>query len=865
MNQQGVYSSKDENQGNISTNINCMSTINTYIDYSSSNFKIDQKLYDLEEYDIGKYIIEDFKKRRASLEEIQAIYFDKTIFSLLERQKLTNRDYLYLFYFFFLKDTYRYYIIQLGHKNFSKFFKKYFNSCMKSKLFENYEIVGFIEFYLLSLYQLITGCPKESNISELQKKPLINLQNLDSINKKYMTLLVKYIMAFCDILGYTIEYKDYHQIIFNIFASIKDNLFKEIFMKQLNKLFLNKGLYSFKNNFIQQILYPVLYKNNKLSTKELSISVSYFINSILYYRPKYLINNNNKLLYSTSSPFYFLNMTNLVKIIKEMVSNDDMVNNLLLKFTDIFNQKINFFIDDNNKIIVSEYLLIDSLNNKLIINLLDSVELIKPYFKNNIDKINLNNDYYYFDYLLYYISMDKYIIYYLGNNNKNMDINNNNNTIDTNLNNSLYSQDNDFFNDNISKIKNENDYIELIINKFNNSNDYFINKYFKKKNENNIDVTEIILKKSIEELNILLNILYSISIRFTEEEILQNCIIDIRKIITSIIQKSFEGKKFNCVIFDFINNIDKKYLPPESEFDIMTSNVILTKISFEDFIKTYPLFLIFVLNYFPRHNSDISQFFIILKSFMVGYYKNVFNSIDEDMNLYNHTLQINYLNIIYLIIEEILNIYNIISKNNNINNSNNDIYINKEIIQYLSYCLNCQKKIKKPIIFSSYLSQCTYCGEMLLYINTNLYDYLNKYRDELKQFIDDCIYTVITGITCNILYKFNTKYENRNINSMFCYNLYYKIMSEHFQFLNDIKVIIGKNIPFVVEPNSDINNKEGALEEYINSFFEKYITNKSKYPFKRIYENINNDEFESFNSYRKTIKHECELSKYKYN
>ena len=108
MNQQETNPDSDENQGNPSLNINCMSTINTYIDYSSSNFKIDQKLYDLEECDIGKYIIEDFTKRRASLEEIQAIYFDKTIFSLLERQKLTNRDYLYLFYFFFLKDTYRY-------------------------------------------------------------------------------------------------------------------------------------------------------------------------------------------------------------------------------------------------------------------------------------------------------------------------------------------------------------------------------------------------------------------------------------------------------------------------------------------------------------------------------------------------------------------------------------------------------------------------------------------------------------------------------------------------------------------------------------------------------------------------------------
>ena len=869
MNQQGANPDNNENQGNSLLNINWMSTINTYIDYSSSNFKINKELYDLEECDIGKNLIKDFRKRRASLEEIQAIYFDKTIFSLLEKQKKTNKDYYYLFYFFFLKESYRQYVIQLGHKNFAKFFKKFFNSCMKSNLFENYEIVGFIELYLLSLYQLITGCSTEQNISELQKKPIINLQNLDSINKKFLNLLVKYILAFCDILEYTLEYKDYHQIIFNLFASIKDNFFKELYMKQLNKLFLNKGLYSFKNNFIQQILYPVLYKHNKLSAKELSISVSYFINSILYYRPKYLIknNNSNKSLYNNSSPFYFLNMTNLVKIIKEMVKNDDMLNNLLLKFTDIFSQKINLFINDNNKLIVSEYLLIDSLNNKLIINILDSIELIKPYFTDNLIKKNINNNNDYFEYLFYYICMDKYIVYYLCNNNtKNIDINNNSNSnIDLNLNNSLSStsqDNNDLFNDNISKIKNGNDYNELIINKFNNSNDYFINKYFKKYNDNNIDIMEILQKKTIEELFILLNILYSISIRFTEEDILHNCITDIRKTIICIIKKSFEGKKFNCFIFDFINNVDKKYLPQESEFDIMKSNEILIKISFENFIKTYPLFLIFVLNYFPNYKLDISKFFTILKSFMAGYSKSVFNSIDEDMNLYNHTLQINYLNIIYLIIEEILIIYNIISKN--INNSNNEIYINKEIIKYLSYCLNCKKKIKKPMILSSSLSQCSYCGEILLYVNTNLYDYLCNSKDELLKFIDECIYIVITEITCNILKKFDVKYENRNNNSMFCYHLYYKIMSEHFQFLNGIKIIIGKNIPFVIDPNSEINNKEGVLEDYMAMFFEKCINKKSKYPFKTIYDNINNDEFESFNSFRKTIKHECELAKYKY-
>ena len=100
MNQQVEYTSNQENKGNKTLNINYMSTINTYIENSPSNFVINKELYDLEECDIGKYIIEDFRKRRASLDEIQSIYFDKTIFFLLERQKLTSREHLYLFFFF---------------------------------------------------------------------------------------------------------------------------------------------------------------------------------------------------------------------------------------------------------------------------------------------------------------------------------------------------------------------------------------------------------------------------------------------------------------------------------------------------------------------------------------------------------------------------------------------------------------------------------------------------------------------------------------------------------------------------------------------------------------------------------------------
>lgn len=50
---------------------------------------------------------------------------DKTIFSILERPKLSEKDYKCLFYFFFKENTFRCYMVNLAVKilpNFSKNF-----------------------------------------------------------------------------------------------------------------------------------------------------------------------------------------------------------------------------------------------------------------------------------------------------------------------------------------------------------------------------------------------------------------------------------------------------------------------------------------------------------------------------------------------------------------------------------------------------------------------------------------------------------------------------------------------------------------------------------------------------------------------
>ena len=425
---------------------------------------------------------------------------------------------------------------------------------------------------------------------------------------------------------------------------------------------------------------------------------------------------------------------------------------------------------------------------------------------------------------------------------------------------SLDLNDYNFTDKNISKKKSKQNYIDLIIKKFNNTNNFIINKYFIKSNDDdNLNIDDFLSNKNVEELFILLDLLYLISIKSVENNIIKNSIKDIKKIIACIIKKSFNEKKFNCTIFDFIINIDKKYIPLSSEFCIITSNEILMKNSFVTFIKTYPLFLIFVINYYPKNNLPIPEFFKILKAFMIGYYTNVFNQIEENMNDYNHTLQLNYLNIIYFIIEQILDIYESISKNNN----NIDDF-NKEIMRYLSYCLNCQKKVKNHFILSRYLIECVNCGEKCLFINTNLYDYVKKEKDGLKAFIDECIFNTITGLTCNMIYKFIEKYEKRDKISMFYYSLYYKIMCEHFNFLNYIKLKLGKKIPYIVDACCEINNKEGALDDNIKLFFDKYINDYNNYSFRPIYETIEKDKFVSFNLYRKTIKHEFRLAQCKY-
>jgi hypothetical protein len=83
--------------------------------------------------------------------------------------------------------------------------------------------------------------------------------------------------------------------------------------------------------------------------------------------------------------------------------------------------------------------------------------------------------------------------------------------------------------------------------------------------------------------------------------------------------------------------------------------------------------------------------------------------------------------------------------------------------------------------------------------------------------------------------------------------------------LRNIQFILGKNIPFVINPEGILNKTEGALEQNIKMFYDNYLTKNNKYPLEAIYNTINDDMFISFNTYRKTIKHETALIRNKFN
>ena len=886
------HDKKNQNpNSNEQPNNNAMPLIIADIRKNPKYFPPLQVLCNLSSIDCVKLELIKFETINLSKDDIQAALFDKTIFALLKRQKFYSKDHRVLFSFFFKRENFRKYCMTLGHKNFLKFFKKFFNACMDNrsdtfssqKIFSVFDTGELINFYICELYKLISNDKTNINFDKIenaesikelhdkQKGNIINIKDLDNIDKKFMKFLVKYILAFCNILENNKYYYNHPQIIYVILSEINDEFFKAYFMKQLFKIYLHKGIYENGTSFTSFIF--TLIFSEKIKSHNYNFTETQFnlMETALNFMPKYLTNDKNKeMTYPNGSPFYFLNVLVLIRIMNDLRVEKDEQKLFLKKIMNKFSPKINLFIDDDNQLQVAELILTDNVNDNIIRQSLNEFQIIKHYLE-NIEIINRTNYSRYFEYIFYDFSM-RYYLFHLYNKNTEK----NNSLFDSNSNQKLHnaylkreiyksSQEMKKIDDFIKKeepkkkVLSDKEIKEIILNTYNSSNDYFINKYFltkvkkkiagereKEKYEEKIGI--ILNNKTLEELFIILDILY-FAYKFFEDKI-DESIEDIKNVIIYIMKKSYDNLKFNCCIYNFLLCIDQKFIPSPEKFDIIKSNQSLIKDKYNvQFIKTYPIFMIFFVNYCSNNNYDIESFLEYIRAFINGYCKDVFNMIDSGKD-YNSILQLNYMKIIHFIIEEIFNVYL---------DKNEEIIFGTNIQIFLPYCINCEKKMKNSIICGDYLSQCFYCGEKYLYVNTNIHKYLWNNKDKVKEFTEKYIFNFMTEITFNVLNKFDKKYNNRNQIPLFCYNLYYKLMQEHFKFMRYIQYIYRKKFPIDDNTISIFKNTEGTLEQELKEFYEKKLTQNKKYPFRNIYETIDKDNFISFNCYRKIIKHESAL------
>jgi len=855
----------------LSNNANYISTIKTYIEPSSTYISIPKKFFNLSPIAEEKLEFKEHSERKITLDNFNSIILNKTILSSIRNEEYYPKDYRFIFFLLLNMQSHYHFRSSLGCKNISKFFKKFFNSCMKGdyqyseydSIFSNTQLGVYINYFISELYKLLLN--KENieihnaeEIAKINVNKIIKIEKLDHIYKKYMKLIIKYILAFCNLFESTKDYPNYHRTIYETFMKIKDKEFHEYYMKQLYKIYINKGIYSFGDKFVKYIFSPII--NSDI--KDFKYKNNFLIESILSYRPIYKNNSNNPndFNYTKGTPYYFLNIIVLNKIMNNIIINKENLEdkkNILLNILNTYNSNINLFVDDGNQMKVAELLLTDTVNKKPIMNNLNKIELVKPYI-NNIQKLNSNQNYWkYFEYLFYDLCID---IYVQNSSDKKDKENKENNEDLLNMSNSILditinpSQD-----ANISifnSLKEEtNNTRSMIVNRFNNSNDYLINKFFTHNGLEEIkeESTQTILsQRSIEELFIMLDMVYYVSTKFNDNKINKKSIDEVKKIIIQLFKQISEKGEFNCTFYNFLLNIEPKYIPDSDEnCPILSNNSFLIKKSYDMFIITFPLFVIFIINYYTKNNSGIDEFFKIINAFITGYNNVVFSYLNnKGQDIY----QLNYLYLINFIIKHILIIY--IDKNDYKNNIN--------IKFHLPYCIKCKKKLKNPIIISRYLSQCIYCGEKNLFIDADIYSYLNQYKEYLETFIKESMFKDITKLTCNLFDKFYEKFQKRNEVHLLFHNYYYKLMKEQFKFLNDVKYIIGENIPFITEKKYCLNLKEVSFEVMIDYYFENVFTKEDEYPFDSILTLIYEDKYDLFNKFRKTIKHECGLIFNKY-
>ena len=88
-------------------------------------------------------------------------------------------------------------------------------------------------------------------------------------------------------------------------------------------------------------------------------------------------------------------------------------------------------------------------------------------------------------------------------------------------------------------------------------------------------------------------------------------------------------------------------------------------------------------------------------------------------------------------------------------------------------------------------------------------------------------------------------------------------MKNQFQFLNDFQPILGKNI-LRLDEKYTIGKKVETLGELINNSFNFLEEQEDEDTLNIVFKYIQKDVFNSFDSYRKSIKHKTVLAELKY-
>ena len=849
------------------------SLINPHVEINKSDFEIE--IEDLIEKQ-HKY----FVNRKMQSKDSSLLFFDKIILSIIRKEKYKTNEQFLIFYTCLLINNYSVFFSQ--KPIFLKFLHKYFKACVRTKIFDEKEAISYILIFFIRILQILTKSDKNINdINFLMQKKVMMDFSVPSDLLSYFKTSIKYIIALLNLTDFTknSKYQNLHVIIINFFWSGKIPLLLKYIMKQLNKAFYQKGIYSSGNKFKYHICEILINDFKNITNKELETRVDLILYSLLYPIEKYYDESKTQPLENTQDANYlFFNLMKLKEAFSEININDNLKGKILdycvqTVIKPIFHIKLDLFSDLNhNKL--SSYLLVDSTNGSNISNRFNDYffDVITPYCEQYFNELGVTDDYknIYFDFLFFDLLLKKIINF----NEMGFVLPDINNIKEVKKSNFLeyinwigirnkYPLFRKIFIDFCHKTLNNH---PAKIDKYDDDDGSektynIIKSVYKRYKDINDLIDEANSSSSLSVLYLLINFCYIITKSKFSENFIRDTFKKGKEIVRLILDKIFTKNNFNCEFLDFLIKAQEDFLP--NDFEILKENQKLLKSSKDQYIITYPLYFIFILNIAKKNKLDVEIFFRFFTAYVEGYYKNVFDFIinqkkSDNIHVFNNKLHLNYMKLIYFLWEEIIYTHKKLQEKDELQLP--QYRVRKSF--HLPYCNYCFKTNKNPLILSDYLSLCKYCGHTNLYVNTDLFGFI-KQKSDLEKYVNEKINVDITEITVKLLKTFKEKYaENKNFKTIYSYPIIYKMLSAHFNCLNKLNIIGFKKIEFKPNSNEIINSAKGTLEENIKSLFNSCINKKSDYQVDElavILELLIKGQFNSFNNARKTIKYEQEL------